>query len=480
MNDCSGEKVDEMLAVFSTAVLRKVVTSANDAFSNPAIKLSTARSLRPEEYQLMAPLILAHRVSLGAMGDRRARVRTTHEKFSSLLDSKETQLDSYSKENPASISEEPADFDRLSCEVKANWRGSEEWANTLLHGGAGNSSDAFMELPFSSAWSMANASAIGEPSADTNQDLLVDLESRVSRQRDRLRRWRDFSKWERQKSSNRVSISAANHSPLAFKDHQTLTVASISKAVRQPECSTPLREDDQLLLSSMNEALARASGKSSPSASLDSPRALGNAVAGSSGTREQANTPPSSIQGQKRSPSEEPVPQVSPTPEPDASRRASPAVHISCEPDPQPEPEPEPKQEQEQEPSSTFNLAERTRKSMSLVPPSKRPPGNPQSRKSRPSFPVNQLETPRKQSSHSNNAQSGRSAPRDELFEDDADYASVFKSRPRVTHSPVISPAVHVSPLGEFDLDGDGDTESPYGRNSYDLTSSPLAAMRPR
>lgn len=479
MNDCGGEKFDEMLAAFSTAVLRKVATSANDASSNSAIKLSTARSLSPEEYQLMAPLILAHRVSLGAMGDRRARVRTTHEKFSNLLDSKKTQLDSYSKENPAGTSEEPADFDRLSCEVKANWLGSEEWANTLLHGGTGNGSDAFLELPFSSAWSMANASPIGELSADTNQDLLVDLESRVSRQRDRLRRWRDFSKSMRQRSNNRVSINATNHLPLAFKDHQTLTVASISKAVRQPECSSLLREDDQLLLSSMNEALARASGKPNSSASLDSPRALGTAVAASPGTREQANTSHSSIQGQKRSPfSEEPVPQVSPTPEPDAGQRASPSVHIPCDPEPQPEPEPE--QEQEQEPPSTFSLAERTRKSMSLVPPSKRPPGNPQSRKSRPSFPANQFETPRKQSSHSKNAQSGRSTPRDELFEGNADYASVFKSRPRVAHSPVISPAVHVSPLGEFDLDGDGDTGSPYGRNSYDLTSSPLAAMRPR
>lgn len=472
LEDCKGEKVDELLAAFSTAVLRKLLASSDDVLPNPAIKLSTAKGLRPDEYQLILPLILAHRVSLGTMSDRRARVQATHEKFSEFLDSKKTELDSRSKESPAVAAEESTDSNWLSHEVKTNWVGSEEWADTLLYGGSRSSTDTFLELPFSSAWSKANSPSIEELSADTHQDLLVDLESRLSRQRNRLRRWRDFSDSARRRQSNRASINPTE-SLLAFKDHQALTVASISKAVRQSECSAPLREDDQLLLSSMDEALARISGKL-PSDSVDSPlHTHGTGAAPSPGAREQSNTLHSPSPGQKESTSpDEPDPQASPCPETGASHTESPAVQIS-------EPKPEPKQEFEPQRNAS-TLAERAQKSMSLVPP-KRPQGNPQSRKarSRPSFAVNQFETPRKQSSHSNKASSGRSTPRDESFYDNADYDSVFKSRPRVAHSPIISPAVHVSPLEESDL-SEGDTESPYGTDAYDLTSSPLAAARPR
>jgi hypothetical protein len=112
----------------------------------------------------------------------------------------------------------------------------------------------------------------------------------------------------------------------------------------------------------------------------------------------------------------------------------------------------------ESEPTKRFTLTERTRKSMSLLPPPREiPRSNPRSRKSRVSFPVNQFETPPRASTA--DFPSRASTPRDELFEEEADYASVFKSRPRIALSPVTSPAVHVSPIGNFDLSGDVDWE---------------------
>lgn len=493
LDDCRGEKFDELLAVFSTAVLRKVLTaSSDDGLLNPALRLSLAKGLRPDEYQLMVPLILAHRVSLGAMAERRVPVKNTHEKFSELLDNKRAELDSRSKENRQVAAGEPAGLNDLSREVKANWLSSEEWANALLYGGSRSSSDAFLELPFSNAWSKANASSIGGLSADTSQDLLADLESRVSRQRNRLRRWHDYKDTirKRERLSGRVSMNAAGHSPLLFKDHQTLTVASISKAVRQPEGCSYISEDDQLLLSSMDEALSRISGKhpSTPTPNVAHTHDMETKpVAAETGERE--NSAPFLIPKH-----EEPLDQTetfieasqhaSPSPEPPTNKTDSPTVKIS-EPEPEPEADPDTVPEPEPEKPNTFTLAERARKSMSLIPPTTKRPQKPQSRKTRPSFPVNQFETPRKQSSNSNeaSAQSGRSTPRDELFDDNADYASVFKSRPRVANSPTISPAVHVSPV-EFDMDDGGDydgydVESPYG-GGYGLASSPLAYAGPR
>lgn len=472
LDDCKGEKFDELLATFSTAVLRKVLAvSSDDGPLNPAINLSTAKGLTPEQYQLMVPLVLAHRVSLGAMGERRTRVRNIHEKFSELLDNKNAELASRSNAGIPTPAEESVDFNTLESEINTNWLGSQEWAETLLHGGSRTSHDAFLELPFAKAWSKANTSSVEGLHADTRQDLLADLEFRVSRQQARLRRWRAFRDSIRRESSSALApTETRSHLPLGFNRHQTLTVASISKAVRQSIGGSYLTEDDQLLLSSMNEALDRINGKAQTTASPSSPLSR-NVEVDSPAVREDTSPLPSPKLEHKEpdqqassSPMETNLQAFSP-PEPVSRQSESPAVHIS-EPELTPDPEPQPR---------TFTLAERTTKSMPLIPPStKNPRESVRSRKSRPSLPVNQFETPRKQSAQSSDAPSGRSTPRDQLFDDNADYASVFRSRPRVAHSPVLSPAVHVSPLDQFDLGGNDD-EGSQG-DDYDYMNSPLAA----
>lgn len=442
LDDCKGEKFDELLAVFSTAVLRRVLTaSIGGRQLNPALRLSLANGITPEEYQLVLPLLLAHRVSLGATGERRSRARGTFEKFSQLLDNKKVQLEQKFQENPQLVPEEPADFNHLAEQVKTNWLGSEEWANNLLYGRFRTSSDAFLELPFSKAWAKANESTVEELKTGDSRDLLFDLESRVSHQRDRLNRWREFSS-SAEKSGRTASPSTnptRNNSSLAFKDHQGLTVASISKAVREPG-SRALRTQEDQLLSCMNEALARIDGKQrlshvSPEATEDSPNPL---------------------------PPQPSIPQETPTvtePEPEAipsfdNHEGDNEDNEVNPPEPSFQPDPTPKDQEDHQPDDPppkpITLAERTRKSMSLIPPrTTQPPPPPQDdqerkRQARISFPINPFETPQKRGP----------TPQDELFDESADYASVFKSRPRIAQSPVASPAVHVSPLGEFDLGG--------------------------
>lgn len=439
LDDCKGEKFDELLAVFSTAVLRKALTaSLNGRQLNPALRLSLANGIPPEDYQLALPLLLAHRVSLGSTEERRARVLNTYDKFSQLLDNKKVQLEQRSQENPQSVPEEPTDFGRLAEQVQTNWLGSEEWANNLLYGGLQSSSDAFLELPFAKAWAKAKESTVEDLKAGSSRDLLLDLESRVSRQRDRLSRWREYSGTTTKENEpvNTDSLpNATRNSSVAFRDHQALTIASIAKAVREPESRATPTQHDQPLLLSMNDALARIDGKTRSS---------------SGETKSQASPEPAgpatSTPSHDPSP-QEPAPNTETEPEPILSPDDN--DHI----DPQPsmdytspsitltEPDSEPR---------LFALAERTRKSMSLIAPrpSLPPPEEKSSRRqNRMSFPVNPYQTPPKK------APPRAQTPQDQLFEESADYASVFKSRPLIAQSPVSSPAVHVSPLGDFDLE---------------------------
>ncbi|KAL9002918.1 MAG: hypothetical protein Q9188_004191 [Gyalolechia gomerana] len=89
----------------------------------------------------------------------------------------------------------------------------------------------------------------------------------------------------------------------------------------------------------------------------------------------------------------------------------------------------------------TSSLLERTRRSISLLPPSdtssRGTRNSIQNRRQSTQYPRNQFETPRKRLENLKEM-----TPPEVLFSPEADYASVFKSRPRVGISPSISPVL--------------------------------------
>ncbi|KAJ6125704.1 hypothetical protein N7523_003324 [Penicillium sp. IBT 18751x] len=473
LDDCRGEKFDELLAVFSTAVLRKLVAvSAEEMHWNLAMKLSTAGSITPGEYQNMLPLILAHQVSLHAAGARRARAHDIHDQFSRLLDDKKIELSERAKKSASEKYHMPADSESLARELQANWLGSKEWATALLHGGSQSSTDYFLELPFSQAWAQARASNVHGLTTGGKPDLVIDLEKRVLRLRSRLRKWHEFNdslRKERCGSSNSTGVES-QESRLLFRDHQALTVASISKTARQSgDRGRFLQDADRSFLLNVNEALMRVSGQSRQHAGPAVPVETATKPAALQKPVTDYESGPTSLSNDPELPSP-PLEFDSSDPSPPHEEENSlptPTVRLSPDEGSEIEQEPEPRKNV---PTSHYTLAERTRKSMSLIPPLPTHETQPRPRRRGPrtSFPVNQFETPRK-SSRPSGGRSGASTPQDKLFEEDAEYASVFKSRPRVALSPISSPAVHVSPsLDEEDFeleegyDGEwGDIDSP-------------------
>jgi hypothetical protein len=91
------------------------------------------------------------------------------------------------------------------------------------------------------------------------------------------------------------------------------------------------------------------------------------------------------------------------------------------------------------------NLMERTRKSLSLLnlisdaKSTRRPSRGPRLSQL---YPINPFETPRKTSLQpiQQTPSSTSTTPREKLFSDEAEYSSVFKSRPKIAQSPMASP----------------------------------------
>ncbi|KAJ5172747.1 hypothetical protein N7492_005340 [Penicillium capsulatum] len=482
LDDCKGEKFDELLAVFSTAVLRKLVAaSASDMLWNPAMRISTVSSISAVEYQNIFPLILAHQVSLSAAGGRRAGARETYDQFSRLLDDKKIELAERADHGIDHANDLPQiDSETLTHEIRSNWLGSQEWATALLDGGAQSSTDAFLELPFSQAWARAKESSVDDLGVGLGQDLVIDLESRVLRLQTRLRRWREYNDLLRKKRHESGDLrSTESQGPrLLFRDHQALTVASISKAVRQPAGSgRALNDADQDFMSTVNEAIARVNGQTQASLGRTPETTSPNVFPASAAPMDES---PSSMPPGEESLvkiSEAFSPQITLSHHEENIPSSPPVAHFSPDQRSEVGSEPDPEPSKMAASTSNYTLAERTRKSMSLIPPlpSHEAPSQPRSRRGpRPSFPVNQFETPRKTSARSASGRSGASTPQDRLFEEDVEYASVFKSRPRVAHSPISSPAVHFSPSledEEFELDDSVDSRE---------VDSPMPASRLR
>lgn len=498
LDDCKGEKFEEVLAVFSTAVLRKVVAARADLIANPVTRLATAKAILPDDYQTMVPLILAHQWSLNTMSESQTRLQINYERFTNLLEEKREELNKRSGEKPKLPGKKGANYADLERELRENWLANEEWADALLNGGSRSSTDRFLELPFAEAWALANRETPDNQINVPSGDLLADLESRLSRQQARLNKWREYrdSIQTPEIQGSIANNDRSNESPLVFREHQSLTIASISKAMRQPSGSTTPGAACQSLLSSLNDSLAKLKGQvdlprrpapkriptpeedfgDSPSAML-SPISSGNEIPLPSPRISVTSTEPARdsegpVEGANNA---VPVKEEHPTRNDKTSNTSIEDDTGAGPSDPEPEPDavPDMKPVTESYPNAT-TLVERTRKSMSLLPPPNTRPQAKPTRRSRPSHPVNQFETPRKKSHSPPPEISRASTPRDELFDEDAEYASVFKSRPRIATSPVFSPAVHVQPIDDVIADHPDDvSDVSYGE--LDIQSSPLA-----
>ncbi|KAF2217701.1 hypothetical protein CERZMDRAFT_80401 [Cercospora zeae-maydis SCOH1-5] len=132
-----------------------------------------------------------------------------------------------------------------------------------------------------------------------------------------------------------------------------------------------------------------------------------------------------------------------------------------------------------------LSLQERTRQSISFAPQQSAPPKQPSHARSRTSqiYPVNQFDTPEKRQPRrftvnqlDKDAMEGASyqrrdiTPREKLFEEDVEYTSIFKARPKLARSPNLSP---------FPDSGHGSRESKELDNDLSFADDDIALSSP-
>lgn len=197
LDECRGERLEEVLAVFSSAVLKKVVAQQQlNCSGHPAVAHSLAlekRGYSGERTELNA-LVLAHTVSLRKKLDQKNAARLRYNSLAVLLNSKEesiaTRIDRVKKlgsnHKVANIPDQQQKDVRRT--LRNNWAGNERWMETLLGGDAYVQQDGVLSTPFDRVWRRVRADRLHELEYSAN-GLLKQLDDRVRAQQERLSKW---------------------------------------------------------------------------------------------------------------------------------------------------------------------------------------------------------------------------------------------------------------------------------------------------
>ena len=599
LDECKGERFEEVLAAFSTIVLRKRMAADGGGVSAIARRLALAPDIKPSDQRSLLPLAIAHRASLTAILHRKEQQRSRYLQFQHSLHERSQQLRQQQnrlEENEASAGSNITEqsLQTIRQRFDTHWQGDPRWLDVILNGDAEGTHDALMETPFERTWMDVTSGVLLSTNSNSKQDgLLRNLENRVAAQQERLRNWKRYReqiagdrKTVASKTSPEKSLEPAQGWSMDFTAHKQIDVQQ-AEVLRHPVKHTPdghaaeLPQDDEYaqLLKSMQQdldaisapnrqSLRHAGGAMSKYHSTDKRRPnYGRYQSQLADSRlncdeqpeqddvdsEEAALPePEQLKQEKKPMSTALVPSETArdnqpsdnlaisTPEPcdndsdsesqpqapssrltgttldeadhvpfenDESMLAAEIIAATMNADPSPIkakpsliertrrsmafaspvelhqlPLKSIKQTKNQisKPSEVSSileedrrttLLERTRRSMSLLPAQPREPRKSmhKHRHSR-QFPTNQFETPKKQPAILEDDED--LTPPEQVFSPDADYESVFKSRPKIAMSPTDSPALD----GSFVMDALVD---PSGENGHadQWESSPLARI---
>lgn len=280
LDECKGDRFFEVLALFSAAVLRKVLASRKHGNRDAAVarRLAMASTLSGDEQRSLLPLAIAHKTALVHVLRRKEEKRRQFAQFAATLDAKAHDINRRTRRclDTPRAKRPPVpqrDADALKRQLADNWIGDQKWLSIMLHGDHVQAGDAFLSNRFDRVWHMVERGRKLED-AVPEAGLLEDLQLRVQEQQTRLQKWKTFH--EELCQHNTRDAPGNEKPPAAAKDftfdshsqHQLPSAKDIEhRTVQRP----PLRPSYQNILSDLDSELSRVS-QAKPQSALASLR----------------------------------------------------------------------------------------------------------------------------------------------------------------------------------------------------------------
>ena len=261
LDDCKGDRLEELLATYSAAVLKKVLLENFEAaaeYPPLAVELAIENRGYAGEGPALRPLVLAHRSSLARSLERREEAAAKYRDFADLLSIKERNIarrrEALQARKEASGEKAGGASDderwRVRRTVRNNWSGSEAWMDTLFAGDvSAKDTKGLLATPFDRVWRRVQQGRLAELEEDS-RGLLEQLDGRVAAQKQRLAKWHALRK---ELATDRVATSPMKRQKtekqknkgidLQFDAHKDLHVATAAKKLGTTTRSAELDED---------------------------------------------------------------------------------------------------------------------------------------------------------------------------------------------------------------------------------------------
>lgn len=301
LDECKGDKFFEILAIFSNAVLKKVLAARDGNARNAATarELAMAPMLSVDKQQSLLPLAIAHKAALVNLLKRKEEKRRRYMEFETLLESKADDINRRirtTKDTPRAkrTAVPQKEADAIKKQLKDNWIGDPKWLDVMLYGDNVRTGDAFLSSRFDKVWRMVEA---GRKLEDVVPEagLLENLQSRVQEQQERLQKWKSFH--ERLQKAKTDPTPESPHGPVAvrefkFDDHLQYQLPSSkrkepdAKPVQRPA----LRLEYKDILADMDAELSRVSTSKPHRANAAQTRRRTSSTSARSPARSRKNT----------------------------------------------------------------------------------------------------------------------------------------------------------------------------------------------
>ncbi|CAD0106081.1 unnamed protein product, partial [Aureobasidium uvarum] len=197
LDDCKGDKFEEVLLLFSAAVVRKhLLSTRRKQPQSIARNIALSRNIDKRDLSSIAPLSMAYRASMAKTLQSRATLDITLDNFRTSLyektnDYHQRHLALLETQDPTIENLSPETEKLIRRELRQNWVGGIEGCDTLLAGAKVASADAYMDSVFDDLWQHFRQGTTPHVPPE-RVSLLETLQSRVGEQNDRLRMWKAY------------------------------------------------------------------------------------------------------------------------------------------------------------------------------------------------------------------------------------------------------------------------------------------------
>ncbi|KIN08153.1 hypothetical protein OIDMADRAFT_187355 [Oidiodendron maius Zn] len=308
LDDCKGERLEEILATFSNAVLKKVIRTSSETSTLPiAQQLAFENFSYSGERTALFTLILAHKTSLHSHLRKKDDATSRYRDFADLLKlndrritRRHEQLKEAALDRRSLDALSTRDIQALHDKVTNNWSGREEWLETILYGDAKVREDDLLAANFDSVWSHVEDGSLGDVEEKKHIGLLQQLDARVRNQEARLATWQDFRKRlvksgpPSPSKTKDPAISQGRKIDLGFNLHQSLQIShSKTGEIVQATTHKSIKEYTQLIdeMKMKLEDVGRSPAQARLSNGNLFPEATTSNIAGAMATDESPSTP---------------------------------------------------------------------------------------------------------------------------------------------------------------------------------------------